>query len=80
MPKYTFASNPAQTTITPARIKKTRNYYGPPKGSDEAKQRMAHVRQAQFQKQLQSTQMQTQRTYAPPVTSSAHYHYSGPRY
>ena len=31
-------------------VKKKRAYYGPPKGSDEAKERMAKVRAAQWAK------------------------------
>jgi hypothetical protein len=34
----------------PVQMVKTRKYSGPPKGSDEAKERMARVRAAQWEK------------------------------
>lgn len=39
----------AQVPIDPP-IKKVRKYTGPPKGSEEAKERMARVRAAQYAK------------------------------
>ena len=34
----------------PVKVQKTRKYSGPPKGSNEAKERMARVRAAQWEK------------------------------
>lgn len=36
--------------MQPPPVKRTRNYYGPPKGSEEAKARMEKVRAAQWAK------------------------------
>ena len=40
-----------QTVPAPTEMKRRRTYNGPPKGSQEAKERMAKVRAAQYAKQ-----------------------------
>jgi hypothetical protein len=50
MPKKAEPTVATQTQTTEPQMKKVRKYTGPAKGSDEAKDRMAKVRAAQYAK------------------------------